>query len=108
MRYGTLQIQFHNRLFGCAMSDIAEPPARPLPATIKAAIIEDRRDLREGLTILINGTPGYRCVGSFRSMEEALPQIGRDVPDVARPVGVWPRDGRQHVAHALNSRGAQS
>jgi DNA-binding NarL/FixJ family response regulator len=65
------------------MTDIAEQPARLLPAIIKAAIIEDRRDLREGLTILINGTPGYRCVGSFRSMEEALPEIGRDLPHVA-------------------------
>ena len=68
---------------GCSMTDIAEPIARALPAIIKAAIIEDRRDLREGLTILINGTPGYQCVGSFRSMEEALPLIGRDLPDVA-------------------------
>jgi DNA-binding NarL/FixJ family response regulator len=54
-----------------------------LPAIIKAAIIEDRRDLREGLAVLINGTPGYQCVGSFRSMEEALPNIGRDLPHVA-------------------------
>jgi DNA-binding NarL/FixJ family response regulator len=64
------------------MTDMAEPIARTLPAIIKAAIIEDRRDLREGLTILINGTPGYQCVGSFRSMEEALPRIGHHLPDV--------------------------
>lgn len=65
------------------MTELTETPERTLPAIIKAAIIEDRRELREGLTILINGTPGYSCVGSFRSMEEALPQIGRDLPDVA-------------------------
>lgn len=65
------------------MTDISEQPAPALPAIIKAAIIEDRRDLREGLTILINGTPGYQCVGSFRSMEEALAKIGRDLPHVA-------------------------
>src|ERR1051326_3560865 len=65
------------------MTETPEPSASAQPAIIKAAIIEDRRDLREGLTILINGTPGYRCVGSFRSMEEALPQIGGDLPDVA-------------------------
>jgi DNA-binding NarL/FixJ family response regulator len=64
------------------MTDMAEPIVRALPAIIKAAIIEDRRDLREGLTILINGTPGYQCVGSFRSMEEALPRIGHHLPDV--------------------------
>jgi|SRR5581483_978016 len=49
---------------------------------IKAAIIEDQRDIREGLTMLINGTAGYRCTGSYRSMEEALERIKADVPDV--------------------------
>lgn len=53
------------------------------PASIKVAIIEDRRDIREGLALLINGTEGYRCTNSFRSMEEALELIGRDLPHVA-------------------------
>jgi DNA-binding NarL/FixJ family response regulator len=65
------------------MTEITEQPLPGLPAIIKAAIIEDRRDLREGLTILINGTPGYQCVGSFRSMEDAVLKIGRDLPHVA-------------------------
>jgi len=51
-------------------------------ATIRAAIVEDQRDIREGLTMLINGTAGYRCAGSYRSMEEALDRIKADVPDV--------------------------
>lgn len=58
-----------------------------LPAVIKVAVIEDRRDLREGMRLLINGTPGYACVGSFGSMEEALAQFdhsfGRLEPHVA-------------------------
>jgi DNA-binding NarL/FixJ family response regulator len=49
---------------------------------IKAAIVEDQRDIREGLTMLINGTAGYACAGSYRSMEEALDRIKSDVPDV--------------------------
>jgi DNA-binding NarL/FixJ family response regulator len=49
---------------------------------IKAAIVEDQRDIREGLTMLINGTTGYACAGSYRSMEEALDRIKSDVPDV--------------------------
>jgi DNA-binding NarL/FixJ family response regulator len=55
-----------------------------LPSTdlIKAAIIEDQRETREGLGSLINGTPRYHCTGTFRSMEEALPRIAYDVPDV--------------------------
>jgi len=53
------------------------------PSTITVSIIEDRRDIREGLATLINGTEGYRCSGAFRSMEEALEMIDRDLPDVA-------------------------
>src|SRR5262249_24568237 len=49
---------------------------------IKAAIIEDQRDIREGLTMLIDGTPGYQCTGSYRSMEEALEKIKAQLPDV--------------------------
>ena len=49
---------------------------------IRAAVIEDQRDIREGLTMLINGTAGYHCTGSYRSMEEALDKIKSDVPDV--------------------------
>jgi DNA-binding NarL/FixJ family response regulator len=53
------------------------------PSLLKIAIIEDQREIREGLTALIDSTEGYRCTGSFRSMEEALAQIGRHLPDVA-------------------------
>jgi DNA-binding NarL/FixJ family response regulator len=51
------------------------------PLTV--AIIEDRREIREGLAALIGGTPGYRCSGAFRSVEEALGPIGADPPSVA-------------------------
>jgi DNA-binding NarL/FixJ family response regulator len=50
--------------------------------TIKVAIVEDRREIREGLATLIGGTEGFRCTGSFRSMEEALARIADDLPDV--------------------------
>src|SRR5215510_13725873 len=49
---------------------------------IRVAIVEDDRATREGLAMLINGTPGYACVGAFRSVEEALRSIGHDIPDV--------------------------
>lgn len=45
------------------------------PEVIRVAIIEDERDLREGLRSLLNFTPNFRCVGDFRSMEEALRRI---------------------------------
>src|SRR5215471_5444091 len=49
---------------------------------IKVAIIEDHHKFRETLEFLLNHTPGYRCVGSFRSMEEALEKIKFTLPDV--------------------------
>jgi len=52
-------------------------------AVIRAAIVEDQPQIREGLTTLINRTNGYRCTGSFRTMEEALEGIKREVPDIA-------------------------
>ena len=56
--------------------------AASLPTPIKVAIVEDERDIRECLTLLINGTDGYSCIGSYRSMEEALEQLPRQLPDV--------------------------
>ncbi|HKF59391.1 MAG TPA: response regulator transcription factor [Blastocatellia bacterium] len=67
------------------MHEDAESPAlrtAASPSVIRVAIIEDRREIREGLRILINGTEGYRCTGSFGSMEEALDKIATDLPDV--------------------------
>ncbi len=49
---------------------------------IRVAIVEDDRPTREGLGMLINGTPGYHCVGTYRTVEDALRAISRDVPDV--------------------------
>jgi len=57
-----------------------ESPA--LSADIKVAIIEDQGEIRDCLEILINGTEGYRCTGSFASMERAIERIGFDLPDV--------------------------
>jgi len=49
---------------------------------IKAAVIEDIREIRDGLTTLINFTEGFKCTGSYRSVEEALARLNEDVPDV--------------------------
>ena len=54
----------------------------PNDRDIRVAIIEDRARTREGIRALVDGTPGYRCTGSFGSMEEALDQIGADPPAV--------------------------
>jgi DNA-binding NarL/FixJ family response regulator len=49
---------------------------------ISVAIIEDQPDVREGLALLIGETAGYRCLHKFASMEEAIENIGSDLPDV--------------------------
>jgi len=49
---------------------------------IKTAVVEDLKDIRDGLTTLINFTDGFRCTGSYRSMEEALARLNDEVPDV--------------------------
>ncbi len=50
--------------------------------TIRVAIVEDVRPLRDGFRMLIDGTAGFQCTGSFRSMEEALEKIHFEVPNV--------------------------
>ncbi len=52
------------------------------PEMIKVALIEDQREIREGLRTLIDGTAGYRCTGAFHSMEEALQRISYGAPDI--------------------------
>src|SRR5262245_24228022 len=56
------------------------PPDAPSPITV--AIIEDEREIRECLTLLVNGSEGYACTGSYRTMEDALEKIPRQLPDV--------------------------
>jgi DNA-binding NarL/FixJ family response regulator len=43
--------------------------------TLGVVIIEDLRDVREGLAVLINSTAGLRCAAAYRTMEEALEGI---------------------------------
>ena len=49
---------------------------------IRVAVIEDRREIGDGLAALINGTEGYCCTGAFRSMEHALAGFGASLPDI--------------------------
>jgi DNA-binding NarL/FixJ family response regulator len=46
-------------------------------------IVEDQRDIREGLARLIDRATGFRCVARYRSMEEALASRPIDPPAVA-------------------------
>ncbi len=50
--------------------------------TLRIAIVEDDAGFRRGLETLINFTPGYSCVGTFYSVENALHLMGADTADV--------------------------
>ena len=50
--------------------------------SIRVAIVEDDRSVRENLTVLIDAAPGFACVASCASAEEALKQLPSAPPDV--------------------------
>jgi DNA-binding NarL/FixJ family response regulator len=49
---------------------------------IRVAIIEDQREIREGLRELIDGADDLRCSAAFGSVEEVMPRMGSDLADV--------------------------
>src|SRR5436190_5815950 len=49
---------------------------------VKVSIVEDNDRVRESLTSLIEGAPGFRCVGAHRSAEAALKLVPEEKPDV--------------------------
>lgn len=74
-------------LLAYSVNDIMSNEAANIEATdaqavIRVAIVEDRREIREGLAMLIGGTEGFHCTGGYRSAEEALDKIEHNQPDV--------------------------
>jgi len=55
----------------------------PVPGQtpVKIALIEDQREIREGLAILINATSGFRITGAFGSIEAALSNVSGERPE---------------------------
>jgi DNA-binding NarL/FixJ family response regulator len=50
--------------------------------TLSVGIIEDQKELREGLAFLLNSVTGYTCRHVYDSVETALEGIDRDPPAV--------------------------
>lgn len=50
---------------------------------IEVVVIEDQREIREGLAILINSMGDYRCTRGFACMEDALPALEAQEASVA-------------------------
>jgi DNA-binding NarL/FixJ family response regulator len=69
------------------------------PAIIEVAIVEDRREIRESLALLIGGTDGFKCTGSYRSMEEALDKLKHHRPCILlSDIGLPGMSGTEGVA----------
>src|SRR5450432_3077476 len=49
---------------------------------IKVAIFEDNYLLRDGYYQLINGMPGFNCVGAYDNAEDVIFKIKRSEPEV--------------------------
>ncbi|HEX9000240.1 MAG TPA: response regulator transcription factor [Blastocatellia bacterium] len=56
-------------------------PATPT-GPLKVAVIEDHHKFREMLEFLLGSTPGFECTACYRTMEDALARIGKELPDV--------------------------
>jgi DNA-binding NarL/FixJ family response regulator len=50
--------------------------------TIRVAVVEDDEVVRESLCLLISGTPGFACVATCGSAEEALRRLPAVAPEV--------------------------
>ncbi len=49
---------------------------------IKIAIVEDNEEIREGLCVLVDGSPGFTCAAAYPDAEQALQYLPDDPPDV--------------------------
>lgn len=62
----------------CKPKPIAPEPARP----IAVSLVEDDPWLRKDLAREISAAPGFRCLNSYASAEEALKNLPAEKPDV--------------------------
>ncbi|MAT56893.1 MAG: DNA-binding response regulator [Ignavibacteriae bacterium] len=49
---------------------------------ISVAIVEDDDEIRENLSLLINGTPGFSCIATFPNCKESLKYFDNEIPDI--------------------------
>ena len=68
------------------------------------AIVEDQRKIREGLRVLVDGTPGFRCTGAYGSMEGAFAAIRQAAPGNFRSYAR--ARGSAHIGTLMSTRRA--
>jgi DNA-binding NarL/FixJ family response regulator len=67
--------------------------AAAISGAIRVAVIEDQRELRDGLRALLELTPELASAGSFRTMEDALRSIDDRIDMVLTDIGLPNMDG---------------
>jgi two-component system NarL family response regulator len=67
---------------------------------ITVATVEDQPVIREGVAAIIDATEGFRCVGRYASVEEAVAGLARRTPDVVLTDLGLPRGDRASRASA--------
>lgn len=73
---------------------MSETALKTDPQPIRVAVIEDERELRDGMKALLDLTPSFSCFGAFRTMEEALRSITTENVDlVLTDIGLPHMDG---------------
>ena len=60
------------------MSNSGNTPQVP----IRIAVVEDDKTVREGLQMLLNGSPGFTCVAAYGNGEDAVAGLPEANPDV--------------------------
>ena len=50
--------------------------------TIRIAVVEDQKETRDMLAVLINGSDGYKCIATYENGEDAVKGIPDLEPDV--------------------------
>src|SRR5258708_4641662 len=53
-----------------------------MQSAIMVSIVEDNDAIRESLAVILNGSPGFRCLSACRNAEEALRKIPLDPAEV--------------------------
>src|SRR6266404_6258360 len=63
-------------------SVVAAGPCVSEAIMISVAVVEDSAGVRKSLELMLNDSPGFRCLCACGSAEEALQVIPRQLPDV--------------------------
>lgn len=68
-------------------------------SSIGVVIIEDQKRARDGLAMLIEGTPGFRVLGSYASVEDALDRLKEPPEVVLSDIGLPGMSGIAGIVH---------